>query len=149
MHPSHPLAEPNADFERVIVGDVPKRSAIVLAGSLVAAAGLAAIFHAEDGGLAFWLTDGDNWLIVFGALLLVSGGSSYLNDGLIVSLISPAIILFGFFIAGVGSGFPWTPTLLERIGAAIEAAMYYSVFIGSIGYVLGRLARRMTARFEK
>lgn len=139
------MEETNGGLEQTFVGDVPRRSAIILLGAIVVATGIAAILAPGDGGFAFWITEGDNWLIVFGFLLLVSGGASFLNDGMLVSFLSPAIILFGFFIAGVGGGYPWTPTLLERIGAAFEAAMYYSVFIASIGYVLGRLARRMTA----
>lgn len=143
------MEESNANFERVIVGDVPKHSAIVLAGSLVAAVGLAVIFHADGGGLAFWLTDGNNWLLMFGVLLLVSGGSSFLNNGLIVSLISPSIILFGLFVAGVGTGFPGTPTLTERILALFRATIYYGVIVGSLGYGLGRFGHWITARFEK
>lgn len=141
------MEESNANLERAIVGDVPKHSAIVLTGSLVAAAGLAAILQPGDGGLAFWLTEGNNWLSVFGFLLLVSGGSSFLNNGLIVSLISPTIILFALFLAGVGTGFPSTPTLLERVVAHLQSATFYGCIIGLVGYGLGRFGHRMASEY--
>lgn len=143
------MEESNAGYEQAIIGDVPRYSAIILTGTIVFAAGLAAILAPGDGEFAFWITEGNNWLIAFGFLLLVSGGSSFLNDGLIVSLLSPAIILTGLFLAGVGAGYPSTPTPLERIGASLEAAIYYSAFIGPIGYCLGRAARRMALVYAR
>lgn len=140
------MKESTTRLRQAIVGEVPKNSAIIVLGTIVISAGIAAILTPGDGGFAFWITEGNNFLIIFGLLLLVSGTSSFFNDGLLVSLILPTIVFFAFFIAGVGAGYPSTPTLLERIGASLEAAIFYSVIVGPIGYVLGRVARRMTPK---
>lgn len=86
----------------------------------------------------------NNWLgtqynLIFFMILLLVGAAigSYLNNGMITSVVLVAAPLIGFFLSG-NIGFVRDPTLFEYTLSVLQGGFLYGIPIGILGYLLGR-----------
>ncbi|MFC4544206.1 hypothetical protein ACFO5R_19960 [Halosolutus amylolyticus] len=130
----------NHRVRTVLIGTSETRAGKLLAVSLGLLVGLYVLLTFTGGlgdALNKRLGRGYNLVFFMLILLIVAAISSYLYNGVIISVVLVAAPLMGFFLSG-NLAFARDPTLLEYTQLVLEGGFLYGAPIGILGYLLGR-----------